>query len=350
MALIAFDARDAFAPMPHGSGIYVRRLLEALRRSPPGGHELLVLSDGSRGPELWWEQVTLPRLLRSRRAALVHSPDSFLPLRHDCPGVVTVHDLGFEQISGEMPWTTGWKYKTLVPRSARSAERVICPSHFTANDVIARYGVAPDKVRVIPEAPALTPSAGARVSAPARVGATVVLEPYLLAVGDLRPKKNLPRLIEAYRMLRRDGLPHRLLIAGADDRGAGDKLRRQAGPEPVELLGFVDDARVDALLRGADALVVPSLYEGFGLVVLDAMARGCPVVLARAGALPETGGAAAAYFDPCDPADIAASIRAVVEDRDWRLRLREDGLARASEFSWERTAAETIAVYEELLR
>jgi glycosyltransferase involved in cell wall biosynthesis len=343
MALIAFDARDAFAPMPHGSGIYVRRLLEALRRALSDGHELWALSDGGRRPEVWWEQVTLPRLLRSRRAALVHSPDSFLPLRRDCPGVVTVHDLGFEQIPGEMRRTTDWKYKTLVPRATRSAELVICPSQFTANDVVARYGVPPDKVRVIPEAPALTASPGANETA-------TVDGPYLLAVGDLRPKKNLPRLIEAYRMLRREGLPHRLLVAGADDLGAGAMLRRQAGPEPVELLGFVDDARLDALLRGADALIVPSLYEGFGLVVLDAMARGCPTVLAREGALPETGGDAAAYFDPGDPSDIAAAMRTVVDDRAWRMRLREAGLARASEFSWERTAAETIAVYEELLR
>jgi glycosyltransferase involved in cell wall biosynthesis len=341
MALIAFDARDAFAAMPHGSGIYVRRLLEALRSNPPDSHELWALADGGRGPELWWEQVTLPRLLRARRAALVHAPDSFLPLRRDCAGVVTIHDLGFEQIPDEMPTVTAWKYKTLVPRAARSAERVICPSRFTANDVIARYGVAPERVRVIPEAPALP-------LGPGLVNETPGDPPYLLAVGDLRPKKNLPRLVEAYAILRREGLPHRLVLAGAD-LGAGEPLRRQAGPEPVDLLGFVDDARVDELLRKADALIVPSLYEGFGLVVLDAMARGCPVVLARAGALPETGGEAAAYFDSDDATDIAAAVRQVVEDRAWRAQLRDAGLARAKEFTWERTAAETIAVYEELL-
>jgi glycosyltransferase involved in cell wall biosynthesis len=173
-------------------------------------------------------------------------------------------------------------------------------------------------------------------------------EPYLLAVGDLRPKKNLRRLIEAYRLLRAEGLPHRLLLAGAD-LGAGHALLEFAGPEPVEVLGFIPDIRLDELLRGAEALVVPSLYEGFGLVVLDAMRRGCPAVLARAGALPETGGEAAAYFDPLDPSDMAAAIRQVAEDRAWRDRLRADGLARAQEFSWDRTAAETVAVYEELL-
>jgi glycosyltransferase involved in cell wall biosynthesis len=339
MALIAFDARDAFAAMPHGSGVYVRHLLEALTRQPPAGHELWPLPEGGRGPELWWEQVTLPRLLRARRADLVHSPDSFLPLRRDCPGIVTVHDLGFEEIPGEMPRLTAMKYRAFVSRAVRSAERVICPSQFTADDVSRRYGVSPDRVRVIPEAAALA------VSEQPPAGD----DPYLLAVGDLRPKKNLRRLVEAFRLLRRAGAPHRLLLAGADDVGGGGELRRMAGSDPVELLGFVSDVTLDALLRGAEALVVPSLYEGFGLVVLDAMRRGCPAVLARAGALPETGGEAAAYFDPLDPADIASAIQQVVEDRRWRDQLRSDGLARAQEFSWERTAAETVAVYEELL-
>jgi glycosyltransferase involved in cell wall biosynthesis len=344
VALIAFDARDAFAPMPHGSGIYVRHLLAALRRTSVAGHDLWALQEGGAGPELWWEQVTLPRLLGRRGAALVHSPDSFLPLRRPCPGVVTVHDLGFEHIPDEMPRVTTWKYRMFVSRAVRSAERVICPSQFTADDVSMRYGVPADKVRVVPEAAALPSDPGpSAVDAPPAPAA-----PYLLAVGDLRPKKNLPRLIEAYHRLRQDGLQHRLLLAGAD-LGEGPSLRALAGADPVEVLGFVDDARLDQLLRGASALVVPSLYEGFGLVVLDAMSRGCPVVLARAGALPETGGEAAVYFDPRDPDDIAAAIRQVVGDAGLGGRLAEAGRARAAEFTWERTAAETVAVYEELL-
>jgi glycosyltransferase involved in cell wall biosynthesis len=337
VALIAFDARDAFVPMPHGSGIYVRHLLEALRRSPPEGHELWALEDGGRGPELWWEQVVLPRLLRRRNAALIHSPDSFLPLRRRCPGVVTVYDLAFEAIPGDMRGATAFKYRTFVPRSARSAERVICPSRFTAEDLGHRYEVPPEQIRVIPGAPALAIS-----SHPVPAG------PYLLAVGDLRAKKNLRRLVEAYRIVRRDGIPHRLILAGADF-GLADELRELAGREPLELLGFVDDERLDALIRGADALAVPSLYEGFGLVVLEAMVRDCPVVLARAGALPETGGPAAAYFDPLDVDDLAATLTQVLGDRNEHARLRRAGQERALEFSWDRTAAATVAVYEELL-
>jgi glycosyltransferase involved in cell wall biosynthesis len=337
VAVIAFDARDAFVPMPHGSGIYVLRLLEALERCLPPAHELLPLKAGGRGPETWWEQVTLPRLLRRRGADVVHAPDSFLPLRRGCPGVLTVHDLGFEAIPGEMRPRTRWKYRTLLRAGARSAERVICPSRFTATDLVRRYGLPEERIRVIPEAPALpagalTPPAG----------------PYLLAAGDLRPKKNLPVLIDAYRMLRRRGLPHRLVLAGAD-LGLSAALVARAGGEPLELPGFVTDDQLDALIRGAGALAVPSRYEGFGLIALDAMSRGCPVLLARAGALPETGGDAARYFDPDDAGELADALERVLGDESERSRLAVAGVQRAAAFSWERAAAATLAVYEELL-
>jgi glycosyltransferase involved in cell wall biosynthesis len=337
VALIAFDARKASEMMPHGSGIYVRRLLEALRRRPPADHQLWAIERGGPMPEVLWEQLVLPARLRARRAALVHGPDSFLPLRRGCAGVLTVHDLAFAAIPEDMPGPTGWKYRAFVPRAARSAERVICPSRFTAQDVQERCGVPAERIRVIPEAPALP--AGTHSPPPA---------PYLLSVGDLRPKKNLPLVIAAYRRLRGEGLEHRLVLAGADV-GMGARLVELAAGEPVELAGYVDDARLDALMRGADALIVASLYEGFGLAVLDAMARGCPVILARAGALPETGGDAALYFEPQDTEQLADTVRLVVTDASVRARLAEAGRRRAAGFSWERTAAATVAVYEELL-
>lgn len=333
--MIAFDARDAFAEMPHGSGVYVRRLLEALEGRLPS--LWAIRSAGHPGPEVVWEQLTLPALLRRRRAALVHGPDSFLPLLRGCPGVLTVHDLAFAALPGDMPRATERKYRMLVPRCARSAERVICPSSFTASDLEERIRVPRERIRIIPEAPALP--AGTLDPPPG---------PYLLAAGDLRPKKNLGVLVEAFRRLHREGLPHRLRLAGAD-LGSADALHRLAAASPVELLGFVSDASLDALIRGADAVVVPGIYEGFGLVALDAMARGCPVVLARAGALPETGGDAALYFDPRDPADLATVLRRLIGDRAERSRRSARCREWAARFSWEATAAATVAVYEELL-
>jgi alpha-1,3-rhamnosyl/mannosyltransferase len=138
------------------------------------------------------------------------------------------------------------------------------------------------------------------------------------------------------------------VLAGRDF-GIADELRRVAGTEPLELTGFVGDEVLDALIRGADALVHPSLYEGFGMAVVEAMARGCPTILARATALPETGADAAEYFEPLDETDISRAIRAVVDDPAHRADLIARGDARAAELSWNSTAAATAAVYRELL-
>jgi glycosyltransferase involved in cell wall biosynthesis len=318
--------------MPHGSGIYARKLGEALRAR--ARLEYWWLERGGRGPELWFEQVRLPRLLRRRGAGLVHVPNCFLPLRRPCPGVVTVHDLAFHDHPRDFSRRTGWKYRTFTPRAVRSAERVVCVSEFTRRDVCERYGADPGRTRVIPLAPALP--VGDRPPPPG---------PYLLAVGDLRPKKNLRVLVRAWRALRADGLEHRLVLAGRDF-GEGPALRALAGDAPLELPGFVPDGEVDALLRGADLLVHPGIYEGFGLIVVEAMARGCPVVAARAGALPETGGDAAAYFDPAEPDAAATAIRGALEQRSG---LAAAGRERAGALSWERTAALTEDVYRELL-
>ena len=225
----------------------------------------------------------------------------------------------------------------LVPRAARSAELVICPSEFTAADVEQRYHVPRERIRVIAEAAALPIG-----DAPSPAG------PYVIAAGALRPKKNLEVLVQAFSRLHQEGLPHRLVLAGADC-GSGLALRRLAGEAPVEITGFVDDISLDALIRGAEVLVVPSVYEGFGLVALDAMARGVPVVLARAGALPEVGGMAASYFQPDDVSELVEVLRPLLSSADQRLEQGSAGRERAASFSWKRAAAETLAVYRELL-
>jgi glycosyltransferase involved in cell wall biosynthesis len=252
--------------------------------------------------------------------------------------VVTIHDLAFEVWPSDFAPRTRLKYRVLARLAARSAERLICPSAHTRDDLIARWGTDGAKVRVIPLAPAL--ASGHAEPPPG---------PYVLAVGDLRAKKNLEALVRAWLELRHDGVvPHRLVLAGVDS-GSGPGLRLLAAGEPLELTGYIDDARLDALIRGADLLVHPSLYEGFGLVVLEAMARGTAVLAARATSLPEAGGDAAAYFDPGDPDDLRGRLAALLASPDARAELAGKGLARAAEFSWARTARETLAVYRELL-
>ncbi len=319
MSRILIDARDAHLEPLRGWGRYVRELVTHLE-------DVETVDRGGRLPEVFFEQVQLPRIARRRGADVLHAPNVFLPLRRPCAGVVTVHDLAFEALPHDFSRRTGAKYRWFAPRAVRSAERVICVSAFTADDVVARYGADESKIRVIPNAPSL-----AHGDAPVPAG-----DPYLLAVGDLRGKKNLDRLIEAWR---RADTGHRLILAGAGETGS-DSFHH------VCFTGYVSDRELDALMRGAALLVHPSLYEGFGLVVLEAMARGTPVACANATALPETAGGAAVLFDPHDVDDIARAIGDALGDSE---RLATAGRARAAEFSWERTAALTRAVYEELL-
>jgi glycosyltransferase involved in cell wall biosynthesis len=336
--LVAIDARDGYAPQLRGWGRYARCIAEALQADPSSGLRIDVLSDGGPGPEVVFEQLRLPLLLARRRAALIHVTNCFLPLLRPCPGVVTVHDLAFEAWPSDFAVRTRSKYRVLARAAARSAELVICPSSYTRDDVCERYGVDAARVRVIPEAPALP------------VGDVEPVEGrYVLAVGDLRQKKNLSALVRAFVALRRgDGIPHRLVLAGVD-AGAGAALRALGAGEDVQLTGYVSDGRLDALIRGAELLVHPSLYEGFGLVILEAMVRGTPVLAARATALPETGGDAAAYFEPSESGDLERVLGALLDDPSARRELVDRGLAHAAQFSWQRTARETAAVYRELV-
>jgi glycosyltransferase involved in cell wall biosynthesis len=336
MPTVAIDARDASGAQLRGWGRYTRELVAALSRDA-GGLEIAAVTQGGRGPEVLFEQIGLPRSLRRSGADLVHAPNCFLPLRRPCPGVVTIHDLAFERYPEDFPAATRWKYRTFTPRAARSAERVICVSEHTRDDVCEQYGVDPERTRVVLSAPSLPIG-----DAPPPPG------PYLLAVGDLREKKNLTRLVGAFRLLRAQGLPHRLVLAGLDT-GSGRRILAEAGDAPVELAGYVDDPHLDALMRGADALAYPSLYEGFGLAIVEAMARGKPVAASATTALPEAGGDAARYFDPLDIEDMAATLRRVLEDSELREEMVRAGRERVKRLSWERTAQQTAAVYRELL-
>jgi glycosyltransferase involved in cell wall biosynthesis len=337
MATVVIDARDASDPALRGWGRYTRELVAALKRTQPAGIELQTIDRGWPGPELLFEQIGLGRRLRRERAAAVHSPNCFLPLRRPCPGVVTIHDLAFEEHPDDFAPRTRWKYRRYTPRAAQSAERVIADSDFTREDLERRYGIDPSKVRVIPLAPALPQG-----------DAEPPQGPYILAVGDLRAKKNLARLVQAHERLHDDGLPHRLVLAGVDG-GELERLESGSRRAPLDLPGYVSDAGLDALMRGAELVVHPSLYEGFGLVLVEAMARGVPVAAANATALPQTAAGAAELFDPRDTEDMAGAIRRVLEDQRRREELIERGRARAGELSWDATAGATAAVYWELL-
>ena len=314
---MAMDTRDAAAAEIRGWGRFTRDLAAAVRALP--GVELRELAGtGWGGPEALWEQIGFPAAARG--ADVLHAPNVFLPLRRPCPGVVTIHDLAFEEYPEDFVPRTRAKFRWVAPRAARSAERVMCGSAFTRDDVCTRYGLDPTKVDVVGYAPSL-----AIGEDPVPDGA-----PYLLGVGDLRGKKNWLRLAQAWRAGLRD--EYRLVIAG---HGDAPELRALG----VEITGYVDDGRLDALMRGAACLVHPSLYEGWGLVVAEAIERGTRVAAAGNTSLPAAGGDQAVYFDPFDVDAIGAAVQHALAGPAPQPTGR----------TWADVARETVAVYRRAL-
>ena len=301
----------------------------------------------------------IPAALRRLRIDVFHGMDHVgIPLvGRTGKYVVTVHDV----IPLILPGTFTRRHRAVVrlalARVRRQADRVVVPSHAVKRDVVRRVGYPEDRIVVTPEGcdPRFRPVRSE--AALRRVAERYGLPPrYVLAVGTLEPRKNLVALLEAFARLRRDGgidPDLRLVIAGA--RGWLDepvfRTVRSLGIEPVvHLPGFIDDDDLPAVYSGAALFVFPSLYEGFGLPLVEAMACGAPVVTSNVSSMPEVAGDAAVLVDPRDVDSLAAAIARVLRDEALRRRLRDAGIARARRFSWETTARLTLDVYAALVR
>ena len=272
-----------------------------------------------------WYPAVLPLAASRADVDVLHCPSYRAPLRAPVPLVVTVHDLAvFRHPEAFNRWSRTYS-RALVPRVLRAAARVIAVSEFTRRELRELLAVADEKIRVVPNAvaPVFSPDG------PASTG------DYVLAVGTLEPRKNLPRLAEAAHRM-----GAQLRVVGATGWGGV-----RVGGNGVRWLGEVADEELAELYRGAACVAYPSLYEGFGIPVLEAMASGTPVVTSRGGGTEEVAGAAAVLVDPEDAAAIAEGIEEAVTRRD---ELRRLGLERARAFSWAAAARATEAVYAEV--
>lgn len=302
-----------------GTARYLSNLLDRI-----GPVEELSFGGPGRASVLARELAWYPHVLsRYAGADVLHCPTYSGPTRPRVPTVVTVHDLAVLRFPETFPrWTRTYAPRA-VPRTVRAAACVIAVSEFTAREVEELLRVPRERIRVVPNAvePVFAPG-GPRAEGE-----------YVLAVGTLEPRKNLPRLAEAARRVGRE-----LRVVG--ETGWGDVRL-----EGARVLGRVDDAELARLYRGAACLAYPSLYEGFGIPVLEAMACGTPVVTSRGGGTEEVAGGAAVLVDPLDVEAIAAGIEEAVGRR---AELRALGLERARAFSWDDSARRTVAVYREV--
>lgn len=363
---IALDTTIAALDLA-GTGSHVRHLEAALR--PLLGERLLPIRSRFAVPhagprtagammrtlarDLWWHQAGVERAARRAGATLLHLPAAVGPVGGRLRTIVTIHDLHVLHAPRDFrPWFRHYS-RAVIPRLARRAARVITVSEATRRDVVERLGLPDERVVTVPNGVAMSaqPCAGSESQ---DGGPYDLPERYVLAVGTLEPRKNLLRLFQAVRLLADRPATHDLVLVHAGGYGwlADDIVRAAREPglrERVHLLGYVPPEHLACLYARARLLAYPSVFEGFGLPVLEAMAAGCPVVTSDRSALPEVAGDAAVLVDPVSVEAIAEGIRRVWEDDVLARDLRDRGLARAALFSWERTARLTADVYASVL-
>ena len=314
-----------------GTARYLTNLLSELERDPE--LELRRYSFGGAGRatrivrDTAWYLSALPRRARRDRVDVLHCPGLRAPVRAVVPLVVTIHDVAvLREPRSFNRWTRSYSRRTL-PKVARAARRIVVGSEFSAGEVVELLQVPESKVRVIPYG----------VGPPFVAEGPAADGRYVLAVSTLEPRKNLRRLVEAFDSAGLDD--HELRVVGASGWGGvrvtGDRVR---------WLPDVEDEELAHLYRGAACVAYPSLYEGFGLPVLEAMACGAPVVAPGRPPFTEFAEGVAVPVDPLDPASIAAGLREAIEHRD---ELGALGPARAARYDWRRAAREHIRVYRE---
>jgi glycosyltransferase involved in cell wall biosynthesis len=371
-ARVAVVAEQLFGQVPGGIGSYVRALsrhldAEAARsdgavrwlvaRHPAGEIAAAGLPPERTSSLPWpgrlatrtWVEVRRPRLPARLVAGLdlVHATSAAVPPARGRPLVATVHDVAFRHFPEAYP-ASGRRFHERATRIAvAEAARVLVPSAATARDLVDLYGLEPARVTVTPLGADPPPEAdvGSARRLLERLG---VGGPFLLAVGTLEPRKNLVRLVAAFAEAASELPEHHLVVVGP--AGWGESLERSAVPPRVALAGRVGERALAGLYAAAAGLAYPSLYEGFGLPVVEAMAHGVPVLTSDRSSLPEVAGGAALLVDPEDVPAIAKGLVELVSDRALRERLVAAGRRRAAALTWRATAAATWSAYEQAAR
>ena len=364
---VAIDARKLH---DFGIGTYIRNLLRHLGRLDRDTEYVLLCRDADMGlaPQLgenfravreqspnysFREQFHIPYVLARERPDVYHAPHYVLPPAVPCRSVVTIHDTIHLMFPQYLPSRGAYAYaRSLMWTAAKRSDRILTVSESSKRDIMRYFNVAPEKIVVVYNA--LDERFGAEPAPEeiARVRERFQLDHgFVLYVGNIKPHKNLVRLIDAFDGLRREGFDDLKLLIIGDEISKWPALRRAVHRHKlhkhVRFLGFQSDETLSVLYRLAAVFVFPSLYEGFGLPPLEAMASGTPVVTSNVSSLPEVAGDAAVLVDPYDVAAIQDGIKRVLTDPVLREELRRKGLQRAREFSWERSVARTREIYLE---
>ncbi len=300
-------------------------------------------------PRKMWTQFTLPiSLFLGKKPDVFFTPSHYAPRFSPVPTVISVMDLSFIRFPDLFAKKDLYQLKNWTSYSVKNAKKVLTISEFSKNDIINEY--KKEKNDVIVTYPGIKPNLDLKRKEnmndlSKKFG---INKEYILFVGTLQPRKNIERLIEVFSKIDKDML---LIIVGKKGWLYEDILKapeKFGVSDKVKFLDFVEDSELPLLYKNALCFVLPSLYEGFGLPVLEAMKNGCPVITSNVSSLPEAGGDAAMYFNPEDSEDIAKAIKKVVNDKNLREEMVKKGFLQVKKFSWEKTAKQTLKVLEEV--
>jgi glycosyltransferase involved in cell wall biosynthesis len=305
-------------------------------------------------PRMVWMQTLGPRMLRREQVDVVHFTNGMVPLASPVPTVVTIHDMSLTLYPRYHPARRVLLNRPLVDIAARRADAIITVSQSAKRDIVRLYGLAPERVHVVHEAaaPSFRPVHDSldRERVQRRYG---LADRIILYVGTIEPRKNLPKLIEGFARRRKAGdLPHQLVCAGPYgwlSRDIEDRIDRLQVEDAIRFTGYVPFEDLPVLYSLAEMFVFPSLYEGFGLPVIEAMACGTPVVTGHVAALSEVAGGAVEHVDRLDADSLGEAMVRLARSRERRENLSALGLQRSHAFSWDRAARETLDVYRQTI-
>jgi glycosyltransferase involved in cell wall biosynthesis len=361
MALIGFDAQ-ATQGSRSGLGVYTSSLLGALKENIAGSFQFRVYSEDlppeqnvSTLQRLRWENWTLPGLVRQSKVDILHVPAFAPAFRKPCKMVVTVHDIAGMLFPNQIGRASRFYWGKWLPFVIKQADRIIADSEHTKKDLMEHLGIKESMIRVVYPSGHETFSAQIPEAKVDEVKRTVGINGrYFLFVGTQEPRKNLGRILDAFKSFLDSNPEYQLVLAGSKEFAHGkyseilaDKHR--FGPHSIVAPGYLDHESLNALYRGAEALVFPSLYEGFGMPILEAMASGCPVLTSVRTSTPEVAGEAAVLVDPYDVNAIVEGMKCLAASESLRAQLRFEGFEQIKKFSWRKAARETIEVYKEML-
>lgn len=301
----------------------------------------LIVGPQARHPILWrlWSQISVRRVLKKHQPDLFFSPDGFIPLQSKTPTLAVIHDLNFEHYPQWSPKRVTAFYKKYMPRFAAQATHIATVSQFTKSDLVKRYQVDPQKVSVVYNGPQSSFRGLTPVEKTAFRKNKTQEEPYFLFLGALNPRKNLERVFLAFDAFKeKTGLSHKLVVVGqtmywpAKTKNLFEKLKHK---EDILFTGRCEDAMINAWLGAAEALFFPSLFEGFGIPIVEAFYAETPVITSNTSAMPEIAGSAALLVEPNSIEELTQSLVTLTENQVLRNELIEKGKKRKELFSWD---------------